>query len=103
MTNGVSMKHFKMIYFLSLLVFLSLIISRCSGGSDEDSGGQSGGGDATQRLVTFRGRVDDGLGMSPLANAQCRFTNLNGGQLATVTADSHGEFHFDTSPDMQGW
>src|SRR6266852_4914928 len=92
------MKHFKVVYFPIFVVLLSLLVSHCSGGGDEGSGG----GDATQRLVTFQGRVDDGLGTSPLANAQCRFTNLNGDPLATVTADSNGEFHFDASPDMQG-
>jgi len=97
------MKHFKVVYLPIFLILLSLIVSHCGGGGDESSGGgQSGVGDATQRLVTFRGRIDDGLGTSPLANAQCRFTNLNGDPLATVTADSNGEFHFDASPHMQG-
>jgi hypothetical protein len=41
--------------------------------------------------------------MSPIANAECRLTNLHGDQLATVTADGNGEFSFTTTPDIQGW
>src|SRR5206468_3334785 len=63
----------------------------------------SGGGDATQRLVTLQGRVDDGLGTSPIAHAQCRFTTLKGDQIATATANSNGVFHFDTLLDSTGW
>ena len=102
--NGVSVKHFKVVYFSIFLILLSLLVSRCNGGGDGDSGsGQSGGGETTQRGVTLRGRVDDGLPMSPIADAQCRFVNLNGNQLATATADRNGEFSFETSPDIQGW
>jgi hypothetical protein len=92
-------RHFKVGYFAIFLVFLSLIISHCGGGGDEGSGG----GNATQKLVTLQGRVDDGLAMSPIANAQCRFIDRNGNQLATATADSNGVFLLATSPDMQGW
>ena len=98
------MEHFKVVYFSIFLILLSLLVSRCNGGGDGDSGsGQSGGGEATQRGVTLRGRVDDGLPMSPIADAQCRFIDLNGNQLATATADRNGEFSFETSPDIQGW
>jgi hypothetical protein len=102
--EGASMKHFKVVYFLIFLIFLSLIVSQCSSGGDGDSGGeQRGGSNATQMPVTLQGRVDDGLAMSPIANAQCRFMNRNGSQLATATADSNGEFRFEMSPDIQGW
>ena len=97
------MKHFKVVCFSIFLVLLSLIVSHCGGGDDEGSGGQSGGKNTTQRFVTLQGRVDDGSPMSPIANAQCRFVNLNGSQLATATADRNGEFSFETSPDIQGW
>src|SRR5262245_11729058 len=98
-SNGVPVKHFKVVYRSIFLILFFLIVSHCSGGGDEGSGG----GDTTQGLVTLRGRVDDGLAMSPIANAQCRFTNLTGDQLATVTADSRGEFRLNTPLDMQGW
>ena len=68
-----------------------------------DDGGQSGGGNTAQRLVTLQGRVDDGLAMSPIANAQCRFVNLKGEQLATATADSNGVFSLETPLESQGW
>jgi hypothetical protein len=84
------------------LLCLALIISRCGGGGDGSSG-QSGGSNATQSPVVLQGRVDDGLAMSPLANAQCRLMDRNGGQLATATADSNGVFFLATSPGMQGW
>jgi hypothetical protein len=102
--NGISVKHFKVVYFSIFLILLSLLVSRCNGGGDGDSGsGQSGGGEATQRGVTLRGRVDDGLPMSPIADAQCRFIDLNGNQLATATTDRNGEFSIETSPGIQGW
>src|SRR6266852_5078506 len=100
-SNGVSMKHFKVVYFSIFLILLSLIVSHCSDGGDGGSG-HSGGGEATQNLVTLRGRVDDGLAMSPIANAQCRFMNRNGSQLATATADSNGGFRFETVLDIEG-
>jgi hypothetical protein len=90
------------VYFSIFLILLSLIVSHCSDGGDGGSG-QSGGGEATQNLVTLRGRVDDGLAMSPIANAQCRFMNRNGSQLATATADSNGGFRFETVLDIEGW
>ena len=93
------MKHFKVMYLLMFLILLSLVVARCGGGGDEGSGG----GDANQGLVTFRGRVDDGRGTSPLANAQCRFRTLHGNQLATAIADQNGEFRFEMSLGMQGW
>ena len=93
------MKHFKAVYFPIFLILLSLIVSRCGGGGDEGSGG----GEATQRGMTLRGRVNAGSPTSPIANAQCRFINLNGSQLATATANGNGEFSFETSPDIQGW
>ena len=68
------MRYFKAVYFSIFLVLLSLVVSHCSGGGDEGSGG----GDTTQRLVTFQGRVDDGLETSPIANAQCRFAQFIG-------------------------
>jgi hypothetical protein len=98
------MNHFKVVYFSIFLILLSLIVSRCSGGDDGGSGGgQSGGGNTAQRLVTLQGRVDDGLAMSPIANARCRFVNLKGEQLATATADSNGVFSLETPLESQGW
>ncbi len=97
--DGVFMKHFKIVYLSILLTLFSLILSHCGDGDDAGSGG----GDTTQSLVTLQGRVDDGLAMSPIANAQCRFTNLKGHQLATVTADSNGEFRFGAPLESQGW
>jgi len=41
--------------------------------------------------------------MSPIANAQCHFTNLKGEQLATATADSNGVFSLEAPLDSQGW
>src|SRR5262245_41968032 len=96
------MKHVKIVGFPFLLMFLALVVWRCGGGSD-GGGGQSGVGEVTQGLITFRGRVDDGLAMSPIANAWCRFIQRDGSQLATATADLNGEFHFETSPALQGW
>src|SRR5262245_6426174 len=84
------------VYYPIFLILLSLIVSRCSGGDEDGSnGGQSGGGEATQNLVTLRGSVDDGLGTSPIANAECRFLDLNGSQLATATADRNGDFRVE--------
>jgi hypothetical protein len=81
------------------LILLSLIVWRCSGGGDEGSGA----GDTTQSLVTLQGSVNDGLAISPIANAQCHFANLAGQQLATVTADSNGVFSLAAPLDSQGW
>src|SRR5262245_28833004 len=104
MTNGVPMKHLKVVSIPLFLILLTLVLSHCSGGGDGGSaGGPGGGGDTTQRPVTLRGRVEDGLAMSAIANAECRLTNLHGDQLATVTADGNGEFSFTTTPDIQGW
>ena len=98
------MEPLKVVYFPIFLVLLSLIVSRCSGGGEEGSnGGQSGGGEATQNLVTLRGSVNDGLAASPIANAECRFMDLNGSQFATATADRNGEFRVETPLNMQGW
>ena len=97
------MKPLKVAWLILFGVLSSLMVSGCSDGGDGGSAPGGGGSSNTQALVTLRGRVDDGLAMSPLADAQCRFMDLNGSQLATATADRNGEFRFDTSPNMQGW
>jgi hypothetical protein len=93
------MNPLKRVYGSLFLLLLSLFISHCSGGDDEDSGGD----EAPPQRVTLQGRVDDGLALSPIAHAQCHFTNLNGAQLATATADSHGVFSLAAPLDSQGW
>jgi hypothetical protein len=87
------------VYGPLFLILLSLFISHCHGGGEEDSGG----GDAAPQLVTLQGRVDDGVVMSPIVNAQCRFTSLNGNQVATATADNNGVFSLAAPLDSQGW
>ena len=65
------MKHFKVVYFSIFLILLSLIVSQCSVGGDWGSGsGPSVSSEAPQGLGTLRGRVDDGLATSPIANAR---------------------------------
>ena len=53
--------------------------------------------------VTLQGKVDDGLPHSPIANAVCRFTDRNGTQLATATADTNGVFQLAAPTDVQGF
>jgi hypothetical protein len=99
------MGHIILVYFSTLLTLFSLIFSQCS------DGGDGGSSDATtQSLVTLQGRVDDGLAMSPIANAQGRkFTDASGCQdiqgalvppidrannLIVYSADAHGRLTF---------
>jgi streptogramin lyase len=51
----------------------------------------------------LQGKVDDGLPHSPIANAVCRFTDRNGTQLATTTADSNGLFQLAVPLDVDGF
>jgi hypothetical protein len=92
------MEYLRLVCFYLVLILFSLILSHCSDGGDGGSGSAT-----TQSLVTLQGRVDDGLAMSPIANAQCHFTNLKGEQLATATADSNGMFSLEAPLDSQGW
>lgn len=86
----------------SLLGFLSVF--GCSGG-----GGGGGGSTPPQpvippsQTVTLQGRVDDGLPHSPIANANCRFVDLQGTQVATASADGSGTFQLVVPLNMQGF
>src|SRR5713101_9591080 len=53
--------------------------------------------------ATLQGKVDDGLAHSPIANAACRFSDRNGTQLATATADDNGVFQIAVPLDVQGF
>src|SRR5262245_1815626 len=98
------------IFWCSLLSLL--LIFGCGGESDSGNGGASGGGSSGENVpppsvpataVTLQGKVDDGLPHSPIANAVCRFTDRNGTQLATTTADTNGLFQLAVPLDVHGF
>jgi hypothetical protein len=55
------------------------------------------------QTVTLQGRVDDGLQHSPIANATCTFSDLQGTPLATATADGSGTFQLMVPLNVQGF
>ena len=89
------------IFCCSLLGFLSVF--GCGGGSG--GGGEGGGSTAVlqPQTVALQGKVDDGLPHSPIANANCRFHDLQGTQVATATADGSGTFRLVVPLNMQGF
>src|SRR5437867_2381913 len=97
-----------MIRYRALSIFLCslfslLIIFGCGGGSGGGSDGGSSGEKVPPPSVTLQGKVDDGLPHSPIANAVCRFTDRNGTQLATTTADNNGVFQLAVPLDVHGF
>ena len=89
------------IFCCSLLGFLSVF--GCGGGSG--GGGEGGGSTAglPPQTVALQGKVDDGLPHSPIANANCRFDDLQGTQVATATADGSGTFRLVVPLNMQSF
>src|SRR5258708_281259 len=86
-------------------LFSLLIILGCGSGSGD--GGSSGENvpppSVSATTVTLQGKVDDGLPHSPIAHAVCRFTDRNGTQLATTTADNNGVFQLAVPRDVHGF
>src|SRR5438552_16540021 len=84
---------------------MNICVQLAGGGSG--GGGSSGGGGNTppppQQTVTLQGRVDDGLSHSPIANATCSFSDLQGTPRATATADGSGTFQLVVPLNMHGF
>ncbi len=94
-----------MIRYRALSIFLCslfslLIIFGCGGGSGS---GNVPPPSVSATTATLQGKVDDGLPHSPIANAVCRFTDRNGTQLATATADNNGLFQLAVPLDVHGF
>src|SRR5712691_4569593 len=94
-----------MIRYRALSIFLCslfslLIIFGCGGGSGS---GNVPPPSVSAKTANLQGKVDDGLPHSPIANAVCRFTDRNGTQLATATADNNGLFQLAVPLDVQGF
>src|SRR5207249_2811303 len=77
------------IFCCSLLSLLSVF--GCGGGG---GGGSENGGNTLvlqPQTVTLQGRVDDGLAHSPIANATCRFVDLQARAAALTAALAAGD------------
>ncbi|MDH3601958.1 MAG: hypothetical protein OEU26_20285, partial [Candidatus Tectomicrobia bacterium] len=73
-----------------------VILSGCSGGSDDNTPSPTG-------QVQLTGVVDDGTETSPLANAVCRVVDRRGNERARTTADANGVYRLQVDIGVQGY